>query len=66
MKVSTGNSPCHTNIPYILPLIDSLADLDPNAAHVAVHRDEPLAVINQYGIAIKEVVTGGDNDACSR
>lgn len=65
VKVRSSNSPGLTHIPKILPLIDSLAYLNANAAHMAVHGDQSLAVINQHSIAIEEVITCGDNSSSS-
>ena len=63
VKVRAGNSAGLTHVPKILPLIDALAYLYANAAHVAVHGDQSLAVINQHSIAIEEVITCGDNSS---
>jgi hypothetical protein len=66
MKMRTGDPARHTDIPKMLAFIDSLADRYANAAHVAVHSDKSLAVINHHSIAVKEVITRGDNSSCSR
>ena len=37
-----------------------------NSTQMAVHGDQPLAVIQQDGIAIEEIITRRHNDACRR
>ena len=66
VKVRAGNATCFTYSPKVLTLMDSLAHSYANAAHVTVHGDKPLAVINHDSIAIKEVLTPRDNRSCAR
>jgi hypothetical protein len=66
VKVRAGNAACLTDTSKVLALLDGLAYFYANAAHVAVHSDKSLAVINHHSIAIKEVITRGDNYSCSR
>jgi hypothetical protein len=66
VKVRAGNAACLTDASKILALLDSLAYFYANAAHVAVHSDKSLAVINHHSITIKEVITRGDNYSFSR
>ena len=58
MKVRTGDSAGLAYGAQNLACIHNLTRFDIDSTHVAVHGNEPLAVIEQHRIAIEEVVSG--------
>src|ERR1700733_11730371 len=58
MQVWTGAPAGHADLADGLSALYSSADLYTDRAQVAVHREQPLAVIDDDGIAIEEIVAG--------
>ena len=46
-----------------LTLLNGSVEWHIDSAEVAVHRNQPLSVINQHGVAVEKIITGGANDA---
>jgi hypothetical protein len=62
----SGHAPGRTGKPDLLTAMDVLADLHANHGQMAVHRDQPLAMIDQYAVAVEEVIARVDHAAIGR
>ena len=58
-----GNPSSLADQAYDLTLLDGRVELDFDFTEVAIHRNEPLTMINQHGVAVEKIITGGANDA---
>src|SRR5438105_15817323 len=73
MQVGSRYATRRAYFPYDLASLDGLARLHSDRAQVAVHGDQPFAVIDKDAVAVEEVVAGIDDlpfggrlDGCAR
>ena len=62
MQMRTGNASCCANRSDSLAALYPLAVVDRDLTQVAKHRDESLAVVEDYRVAIEEEITGRCDD----
>ena len=60
-----GNASSLADLAYDLTLLDKGVEPDLDFTEVAIHRNEPLAMINQHGVAVEKIIACGSNDAGS-
>ena len=58
VQMRAGDTAGHADFTEDLATIECLPGCDINLAHMAVHGDQSLAVVKQYGIAIEKEVAG--------
>src|ERR1700733_2742950 len=66
VQMRTGDTAGGANLADDRAAVHRLTDLHADDRQVAVHRDQALAVIDQYRIAIKKIVAGIDDLAVCR
>jgi hypothetical protein len=62
VQVRAGGATGHSRTSEPLPLGDRLAGRDLDRFEVAVHADQPVAVIDEDGFAVEEVIIDGEDD----
>ena len=58
VQVRAGDATGHADLAKAVAGVDGLSGFNPDLAHVAVHGDQSLAVIEQYGVAVEKEITG--------
>lgn len=66
VQVRAGGAPCHPHRADDRAARYPLAGLDGDTAQVAIHGDESLAMVDEYGVAIEEIIAGGDHRSVRR
>ena len=64
VQVRAGHAAGHPHRADGLPASQRLADMDPDRAQVAVNGHQALAVIDDHGVAVEEIVAGVHHGAC--
>ena len=58
-----GHATGHADLADLLPTRHARAVFHDNPVQMVVHRDQPLAVVEEHGVAVEEIIAGVDHDA---